>query len=67
MVPKLQLRTPFDWVRVAPAESVLETKDMPGGIGSLTITLEAVEGPRLLTVMVKVTLLDTSVVVGDAD
>ena len=43
-----------------------ETNERPGGSVSVRTTPEAVEGPRFVTTMVKVILLETSVEPGDA-
>ena len=54
------------WPEEPPAGDWIETTANADGNGSVTTTPVAVDGPRLLTVMVKVTLLVTRVEVGDA-
>ena len=65
IVPRLKVTTPLAKAN-DPCEVVAETNDNGPGRGSLSTTEVAVEGPLLVTTIVKVVLLDASSVVGEA-
>ena len=66
MLPRFQVTTPFAWLVLLPGGDWMEMTDKPDASESVTTTPVAVDGPRFVTVIVKVTLLVTRVEAGDA-
>src|SRR5258706_16318693 len=65
MVSRSNVTTPLANAKL-PCDAVAEMKDNAEGSGSESTTVFAEEGPLLVTVMVKVVLLETNMVVGAA-